>query len=182
MEAEADAAIQALKLIVASEFWPVPVIEEITCESGIWLLHKLGVDVKLYMEDPDKVVTINDRDPRRDGQYIINFLRTVEPDEQNDGLSADVLAHNKLTGITLAECLMLSSGYFMATGCPMNCAHATLCTGSRSENDRTPGVAWDSNRGRVYIKLYRTDTTDSGFLRARTAHCLVAHRLPVNQA
>jgi hypothetical protein len=134
-----------------------------------------GRDVAFYLcdEDLNKAVTINDRDPNRDGNYVIGFARTVEADEENKNLSANQLKEQNHKGITLLERLLLGLGYFLATGQHLDVKNITLCAGSRSSDGHVPYVGWDSSDRRVFVTWFYPDD-HSVYLRSRSAVSLTA--------
>lgn len=154
-------------------FWTVPVVKGVTCNKVVVALRKRGVNVILYEDDLDANVTENDRDPNRDGSYIMGFLHTVEADEENKDLSANQLKEQNHKGVTLLECLLLELGYFLATGKHLDEKTVTLCAGSRYSNGNIPSVSWDSGYRRVCVSWFNPDDHCND-LRSRSAVSLSA--------
>jgi hypothetical protein len=153
--------------------WIVPVIKGVACNKVVEALKKLDVEFYLYANDLDKTVTINDRDPNRDGSYAIGFIRTAEADEENKNLSANQLKERNHKGITLLERLLLELGYFMVTGQHLDAKNITLCTGSRYSDGDVPDVYWDYVNCEVYVDWCDPDDRYDG-LRSRSAVSLPA--------
>jgi membrane-bound inhibitor of C-type lysozyme len=147
-----------------SRYWTVPVFKGVTINKVVEVLRVMGVTVYLYVEDLDKNVVKNDRDPAN-GDYQVKFLRTVEADPELQNKSAEMLAKDGVKGITLLERLLLELGYFLATGEHLDVENVTLCSGSR-RSDGVPYVHWSAGGREVYVHYYRPTSSDSG-LRSR---------------
>ena len=93
----------------------------------------------------------HDRDPNRDGPYVVGFRRTVEADEENKDKSANQLAKANHKGITLPERLLLGAGFYVATGQHLDVVNWTLCTGSHYRDGDVPRVYWDSDDRKVVV-------------------------------
>jgi hypothetical protein len=148
--------------------WVVPVVKGITCNKVVEALRKAGSKVYTYVEDLDKNVTVNDRDPNRDGSYTIGLAKNVEADEINKDKSANMLAEANHKGITLLERLLLELAYFLATGKHLDVKNITICSGSRDSGGYVPGVDWSSGHRGVHVSWYDPDNR-SGSLRSRSA-------------
>jgi hypothetical protein len=125
-------------------YWTVPVLKGVTPNKVIAALRNLGVEVYIYTDDLDTGVPTNDRDPGRDGDYQVKFLKTIEANPELKDKSADVLAKEGVKGITLLERLLLELGYFLATGNHLDLENVTLCSGSRYSDGHVPHVRWDT--------------------------------------
>jgi hypothetical protein len=134
--------------------WLAPIIKGITCNKVVEAMKKLGVKFNLYANDLDKAILINDRDPNRDGSYIVGFKRNAEADEENKNLSANQLKEQNHKGITLLERLLLEFGYFLATGKHLDESNWTLCAGSRCSDGGVPHVYWDSGIREVDVSWF----------------------------
>jgi len=148
-------------------FWTVPVIKGITPNKVVKALKDAGVDVYLYINDPDKDVPTNDRVPAN-GSYAISFKRTIEADEENKNLSANTLKQRGHKGITLLERLLLELGYLLTTGQHLDIKKWTLCSGSRCSGGSVPGVSWYSVYRRVRVCWFNSDHARDD-LRSRSA-------------
>ena len=176
MEAEYRAAMELLPAWSDQNLWIVPVIagkdrkKVVTCNMVVAAEREAGIKVWTYYNDLDANITVNDRDPARDGSYLIGFRRTVEADEENKNLSADMLATRKHNGSTCLERKILGHGYFLATGQHLDVETVTLCTASRYQDGGVPGVGFTLYRGRGRVHVH-VDYTDghSAVLRSRTA-------------
>ncbi len=135
-------------------YWTVPVEKSVTPNKVVKTLRSLGVTVYLYIEDLDKSVTKNDRDPARDGDYIVKFLKTIEADPELKNKSTETLLMEDVKGITLLERLLLELGYFMTTGSHLDVENVTLCSGSRRSGGHVPGVSWRTDDRGVYVLWY----------------------------
>ena len=91
MEAEYEEAMKILKAEANPKLWLAPVIKGVVCNKVVAALRKLGCSMSLYTEDMDAEVMQNDRDPNRDGSYVVGFQKAVEADEENRNLSANQL-------------------------------------------------------------------------------------------
>jgi hypothetical protein len=141
MEAEHKEALESLKIGESEGFWVIPVIRGVTCKKVINALQSTGVVVTAFYSDLDIAVHINDRDPNRDGTYLVGFHKGTEADKENIGMSANRMRENGRKGITLLERLLLELGYYVSTGQHLDQHTVTLCAGSRS-NDRPLCVRW----------------------------------------
>jgi len=151
----------------APGFWTVPVIQGVTCNKVASVLRKLGVSVYLYKEDLDKDVTENDCDPAN-GSYAVSFTRTIEADEENKNLSANMLKQRGHKGITLLERLLLELGCFLTTGKHLDIKNVTLCSGSRYSDGVVPYVRWHPDYREVHVSWFRSGSAH-GHLRSRSA-------------
>lgn len=134
--------------------WVVPVEKGVTPNKVVKVLRSLGVTVYLYIEDPDKSVTKNDRDPVRDGNYRVKFLKIIEADPELKNKSTEILLMEGVKGITLLERLLLELGYFMTTGNHLDIESVTLCSGSRASDGDVPSVRCSADRRTVYVNQY----------------------------
>jgi len=143
--------------------WIAPVLKGVTCNKVVACLRKLGVNVSTYVEDLDKDVSANDRDPNKTGSYAVAFRRTVEADDDNKSKSANDLVEAGHKGITLLERLLLELGYFLAIGQHLDVQNITLCTGSR-DSGVVPSVGWGGG-----LRVSWCNPGDAyGFLRSRS--------------
>jgi hypothetical protein len=79
--------------------------------------------------DLDKLVTINDRDPKN-GTYPILVNYEAEPDKVYKNMSAEMLWDKKVFGITLLERMVFGLKYHLETGHHLDIDYWTLCSGS----------------------------------------------------
>ena len=131
--------------------WPVPVLKGATCNKVVVALRRLGVNVYTYVDDLDKNVTVNDRDPDRDGSYAVSVKAIVEADEENKNKSAEMLAEEGHKGMTLLERLLLELAYFLTTRKHLDVKNITLCAGSRHSHGCVPKVNWRPDYRKVYV-------------------------------
>jgi hypothetical protein len=148
--------------------WAMPVLAGATPNKVVAALRKLGVNVYTYVDDLDKSVTKNDRDPNKTGSYRVRFKKTVEADPELANKSAEDLKKEKVNGITLLERLLLELGYFLVTGEHLDIENVTLCSGSRNSDGGVPGVGWSVGTRGLCIDWY-SPRRRSGSLRARAA-------------
>lgn len=167
METEYAEFVKTHEVKEDSSLWTVPVLKSVICNRIVAALRKQGVDVYTYVDDIDKDVPTNDRDPNRDGSYVVSFVRTVEADEANKNFSANELAKRGHKGITLLERLLLELGYFLTTNKHLDEKNWTLCSGSRHVYGFVPHVHWDSDDRKVYVNWY-LPVSSSGGLRSRS--------------
>ena len=147
-------------------YWVVPVFKGVTPNKVVQALRDQNVNVYLYTDDLDKGVPTNDRDPAKDGDYRVKFLKTVEADPELKDKSADDLKKEGVKGITLLERLLLELGYFLATGNHLDIENVTLCSGSRHSVGYVPYVNWHTDDRKVYV-YWRNASDSSVSLRAR---------------
>lgn len=150
MSAEYAEAIKTLGVHENPNLWVVPAVKGVTCNKVVAALRSLD-GIYTYVDDLNKDVPTNDRDPNRDGSYAISFLRTIEADEENKNKSANVLAQGGHKGITLLERLLMELGYFLTTGQHLDVKNITLCAGSRDSDGNVPGVYGSSGARGVYV-------------------------------
>jgi len=167
------ATVKDLVLPERSDLWVMPMAKGITSNKIVTGHKKLGVDYYLYANDLDVAVPTHDRDSNRDGSYVIGFRRTVEADEESANKSANHLTEAGHKGITLPERLLLGAGFYVATGQHMDVKNITLCAGSRDRGGSVPGVDWNPDNRKVYVRWYSADDSSSG-LRSRSAVSLPA--------
>lgn len=148
--------------------WTIPVIKGATCNKVVAALRQLGTAVHTYARDSDNAVPVNDRDPNRDGSYVVSFRRNVEADEDNHSKSANVLAEAGHKGITFLERLLLELGYFLATGKHLDEENWTLCAGSRYSGGDVPRVNGSPGYHGVCVDWYSPGGARDG-LRSRSA-------------
>ena len=134
--------------------WTVPILKGITPNKVITAFRKLDVSVYLYTNDLDADVTKNDRDPNRDGSYVVIFKKTVEADPDQKDKSADMLKAEGVQGITLLERLLLELGYFLATRKHLDNENWTLCSGSRYSDGGVLSVCRDRDGRRLCVGWY----------------------------
>lgn len=151
MEDEYRGMVKTLSLAVDQSFWFTPIAKGVTSNRIVAGHRKLGVKFYLYADDIDTAVPTHDRDPNRDGPYVVGFRRTVEADEENANKSANQLAKANHEGITLPERLLLGVGFYMATGQHLDVSDWTLCAGSRYQGGGVPDVYWGPVYRRVYV-------------------------------
>lgn len=168
MTAEYEQAASGLVLPKAnSGLWIVPMVSGVTSNRVVAGYRKLEVNVYTYRDDLDTDVTKNDRDPNKDGAYLVGFRRTLEADEENANKSANDLAQINHKGIVLCERLVLGFGYYVTTGQHLDVKSTTLCSGSRSQDGLVPCVRWLPDHRRVHVLWYCPDLTDA-LLRSRS--------------
>ena len=146
--------------------WDVYVLPGVTSNKVVATLQKLGVEVYTYIDDPDKSVPTNDRDANKTGAYQVRFKKTIEADLELANKSAQDLAEEKISGITLLERLLLELGYFLAIGGHLDIENITLCSGSRYSDGGVPSVSWDADDRELSVFWYNPQHAD-GNLRAR---------------
>lgn len=129
--------------------WVLPMIKGTTCKKVIKALKEAGSGfVGSYYNDLDSDTVHNDRDPNRDGSYLISVCATIEADEEHKNKSADTLAKEGHHGMTCLERLFLELVYFLMTGKHLDIKNITLCAGSRIRLGSVPDVSWSpGNRG-----------------------------------
>lgn len=146
--------VKGLALPKRRDLWVVPMAKGVTSNKIVRGHKKLGVDYFLYVDDLDTAVPTHDRDPNRDGSYLVGFNRAVEADEENAGSSADQLAQVKHKGNTLPERLLLGAGFYITTGLLLDVVNWTLCSGSRGSGGNVPDVYFYSDSHKVYVNWY----------------------------
>jgi len=165
MEAEFTAAAASLSCEDKPGFWSVPVLKGVTPNKVVAIFRRLGVTAYVYIDDLDKAVTTNDRDPGN-GSYVIRVASNVEADPELADKSANDLAKQGIKGATLLERLLLELAYFLATGDHLDKGSATLCSGSRGSGGFVPSVGWDADARGLYV-YWCSPESRCGDLRAR---------------
>lgn len=169
---EAEAS-QSFDLTKDSSVWKLLMLKGVTPNKIVQAYREAGVRMYLYSDDLDKEVQENQRDPNRDGSYLVSFRRNVEADEDNKNQSANDRKEKNCQDITLAERLLLGLAYFLATGNHLDVKNWTLCAGSRNLDGDVPYVFWFPDALRVCIcwcrPVYR-----GGSLRSRSVVSLPA--------
>lgn len=118
-----------------------------------------------YADDLDVAIPSNDRDPKN-GTYAVWVRDRVEADEENKGLSADILKEQGASGITELERMLYELKYWDETGQHLDVINVTLCSGSRYSDGRVPGAYWHS--GKFGVSWYSPGSCCGG-LRSRSA-------------
>jgi hypothetical protein len=127
--------------------WRVPVLRGVRVSRVAAALVDAGSGVWFEMPNPDVIIRDTFRDPNR-GSYVVGFLRTVEADPANSGMSYSTTM--RLAGyINILEQVLLGVGYYLTTGQPLDAKSATLCFGSLGPNELVPGMGWHDVR-RIY--------------------------------
>lgn len=143
MEAEYDAYVSEHGVPEEKEdLWTLLMLPGLTCGKLIKLLKKRKVKVWQYVQNLDADVTENDRDPSRDGAYIIRFKQNIEADPEHQNKSAEMCKKEGLKSITLLERIFLECAYFLEIGNHLDQGNWTLCDGSRRSGGRVPRVRW----------------------------------------
>ena len=171
MSAEYAEVSKKLGVAENPNLWLVPAVKGVTCNKVVATLREVlkpfGLKVGTDIDDLDKDVSTNDRDPNRDGSYVVGFRRTVEADEENANKSANVLKTESHKGATLLERLLPELGYFLTTRHFLDVKNATVCTGSRSSSGYVPGVYFVVDRGEVVV-YWDSPGYASDYLRSRS--------------
>lgn len=100
--------------------------------------------------------------------YAVWFRDRVEADEEMKNKSANDIAAERITGITLEERLLMELKCFKETGQHLDLENITLCTGSRYPDGCVPSVYWYGMDGRMSVYWCRPVDRDDG-LRVRVA-------------
>jgi len=145
--------------------WDIYVMKGVTPNMVVAALRKQGVIVDTYVDDLDKGVSINDRDPKN-GSYRVRFKANIEADPEYVNKSANDLKEEKIQGITLLERLLLELAYFLATKKHLDIENITLCSGSRYSGGCVPGVDWSADDRKLFVDWYGPQHRHSD-LRAR---------------
>lgn len=114
-----------------------------------------------------RAIAHDDRDPDRDGAYVLRLRDRVEADEELKGLSASMLWAQNMKGCTAKEHILLGRWFQWKTnGKHLDTSTTTLCSGSRSSGGRVPNVDWNPVNGRLRVGWHHPDDRD-GILRTR---------------
>lgn len=175
MEAEYTKFVKEHKVKKDPNLWIAPVIKGVTINKIVAVMRALlqkeepPATVYAYTEDLDADISADksDRHPDRDGSYLVAFRRTVEADEKNKNLSADILKAQGHKGITALERKLLGLGYFVATGKHLDVKTTTLCSGSRNRYGYVPYVYWSSDDRKVYVNDFNPANANDN-LRSRS--------------
>lgn len=118
-------------------------VKGLTYVKIVQAYQELGVTLCLFNADLQQVINHQQeqRDPNREGSYLVSFKANVEADEENKNQSAQQRRKQNCQDITLLECLFLALVYFLMTGEHMDFSStATLCTGSNFSDGGIPNV------------------------------------------
>ncbi|MEK9158954.1 MAG: hypothetical protein AAB673_03045, partial [Patescibacteria group bacterium] len=126
---------------------------------------KKRFSVYTYVNDLDRDVTVNERDPKA-GSYAIRVRNRVEADEEFKNLSADQVKQLGLTTLTLLERLVYELKYYSETQSHLDISSVTRCDGSRRSGGSVPCVYWFDDELFVY---WFSSGYSSGGIRARSA-------------
>ncbi len=113
----------------------------------------MGVVSKKYDHYLDDFIIHNDRDAEPGNPYAIWVRDAVEADEEHTAMSYNDVQEEKISGETFLERLLHGLKYFLETGEHLDCEGATLCSGSRSEND-VPTVKFEKSINKLDIYGY----------------------------
>ena len=105
--------------------------------------------VYCYWDDPEAVITKNDRSPAN-GSYAIRIRDRVEADDELKKKSAEQLADEGVPGITLLERLIAELKFDDETEKHLDIQNWTLCAGSRAAHGHVPYVYWHGDGLSVY--------------------------------
>ena len=170
MEDEYKEAMKKLPAWQDAGLWVVPMIgigkKYVGCNMVVAAMRK-RFKVWSYYDDLDANIAHNDRSPAN-GSYFIGFRRTIEADEENRDLSANVLAERQHIGTTCLERLILGYGYHLTTGQHLDVKCVTLCPGSRYSHGNVPGVYYGPYNDKVCVSRYDPDGPHDA-LRSRAA-------------
>ncbi|MFA7252714.1 MAG: hypothetical protein WC027_02555 [Candidatus Paceibacterota bacterium] len=103
-----------------------------------------------YVDDLDKAITVNDRDPNRDGSYFVWVRGGVEADEGHRNKSADMLKTEGVLTVTTLEQLLFRHKFWLDTGTNVDQKTWTLHGGSRYSVGYVPNSNWSGGKSRVY--------------------------------
>ncbi len=171
---EYDAKIAGLEMGDRMGRWTVPVLdffrrdgdEEIrlvTLNKVRDALHQIGAKAKpkfaakswyadmdtAFADDQVKNIKRNDRNPYRDGSYVVDVEATVEP-PVNANQDANWRRSQGLVDTTHLEDWLLELAYHITTGGHLNVARWTKSGGSRVSYGLVPCLFFDSGDGKVY--------------------------------
>ncbi len=122
--------------------------------------------------DLDKIVIVNDRDPNRDGSYVIAVYSEVEADSRNFNNNRywKMLSRGDnefRNGMTLTERLLLELIHFLATGKCLDVIRYTLCMGSHFKNGNMPYVECNPTLDKIIVFDFNPMTTYNSTMRSR---------------
>ena len=137
-------------------FWPLmmPKHESITTQLLFDICRERFSCWKYTKSSLDKVVVMNDRDPRCNS-YVAWFRDRVEADEELSNLSAIKLEKMEISGITLLEREVMEYEFFHRTKSHLDIDNMTICSGSLYLCGDVPRVRWDGKR--FFIHWFFTD-------------------------
>ncbi len=151
--------------------WELIILPGVTHANLKSAIKKAGSDFWSAYDNPDKSITVNDRDADRDGQYAIAIRATVEADEENANKSADRLKAEHHKGMTTRERLFAELVYFLMTDKHLDIRNYTLCSGSRDDDGSVPHFYFNSDYGEVCLGCWRVGHS-RGSLRSRSVRVL----------
>ncbi len=141
--------------------WVVMVAQNLTLNQ-VWIKCKERFRTYSYVGD-DLDAT---QDRTSSGAYAKRFRNRVQADEENRNFSANTLAEQEASSITLLERLLLELWYHWRTGEHLDDENVTLCAGSRDSGGYVPAVYCYFSK--LYVSYSRPDSAYDEF-RNRTA-------------
>ena len=167
LSAELDAFCSQHKAVVLPGHWQVVMPKGLTYA----VIAKLHQKLKVQLDSPSDLERIDlakeQRDPNRDGTYVVVFKANQEADEENAKQSANDRQAKNCQDITVLERLWLGLVYSLVTGNHLDEKTWTLCAGSRCSDGAVPGVRWDSDGRGVYVRWY-DPVSSNALLRSRS--------------
>jgi len=153
-----------------SKYFAVIVAKRMTIDKIVTAMRR-EFDVNLFVEDLDKIITVNDR--VADKNYVVLFEVNFEANENKDlkKISASTLDRKNIKGITLLERLLLDvychSRYQGCHVLDANCG--TMCSGSRLSvysGGGVPCVSWNSLNSELNVSWVPVNNSGNNTSRA----------------
>jgi hypothetical protein len=151
--------------------WLVIMLQGLTAQKLFDKCKELFCAWKWTDKNLDEILdqTKSARNPAS-GNYAIWLRDRVEADEELKNRSANNLQQSNIQGITLEERLLLELFHYWKHKKHLDIDNVTLCSGSRDNDGRVPGVRWYSYDDRLSVYWYHPDGA-GGSLRAREVSC-----------
>lgn len=170
MKAEYEEAIAGFDFTEDPSLWKLLMVKGLTHGKLVHGYQEAGITLETYGVDLGGEAIAKDReqrDPNRDGTYLVTFRRRVEADHENKNQKASDRQEQGCQDGTLMERLLLGLAYFLATGRHLDVKNLTQCQGSRDSYGSVPEVLFGSDYRGVYVR-WRSPGCRYDFLRARS--------------
>ncbi len=149
--------------------WQVVMLKGLTYH----LVAKLHRRVKVGLDLRDDLNEIEEqRDPNRDGSYMVLFKAAQEADPENANQSANDRQNKNCQDITVLERLFMGLIFFLVSGRHLDEQNITLCSGSRYPAGSVLLVRQSPGGREVCVYSYYSHLCHH-YLRARSVECMV---------
>ena len=141
------------------DHWLVPMFPGLSCEAVLQGFRDHGADTSSFRDNLDLELADNavegfkgnDRDPNRDGCYLIEVSRGIEGEPETVNQSPKQTWEQGHQGITLLEGLFLKYVFWLATGHWLVTKLFLICSGSRFRGGGIPVLRWLAGDRGLYV-------------------------------